>query len=923
MDERKQRWIVALILTAAGLFGNVVSVPLFFGVDFLFGSVFCLMAVGLLGLWPAVAVTLIVSSYTFFLWNHPFAILIFTGEVVAVGCAMRRGYRNLVFLDWLFWMALGMPLVWLFYSGFMSMNTSGWLVIMLKQAVNGVFNAVISSFLLLLLGLRWKGHGVPALRWHPERISMRQVLFMVLTAVVMAPVLAGTILDSRREFAEIGRRVRNDLNRTTEDTLTHIDDWLQDNLRAVRELAGIAREIGVRQSPELQLATMSVARLNSHFHNMYVADATATTIAFHPPTNHLGQSTLGISFADREYFPQLKTTREPVLSDVFLGRGGVFDLIGILSVPILDGDDFLGFALGAIDLEDVSNLLKDNVHSTHLHLTLFDSTGQNIASTGPDHSTPPPGLDPGPDWDVIPIGGGNSQWLPGDRGLNPMVRWRQSFYTRQSSVDVIGSWRILAQIPVAPYQSTLYRTYIINLATALVMISFGFVIAEILSRRICAPLTRLAALTTDMPDQLQDKQPVCWPESALEEVSLLIGNFQRMMDRLQEHLKNLKAMEDEHVRIARLRALGEMAAGVSHNLNNILVGVFGHAQLLQMISRDPDVLVETENILVAAGQARDLVRRLNHAVRGGDSDQPEAVDLNMAVHKAVQTTRPRWKDEPESANIPIVLELDLDETIPAVVGTEAGLGSILVNLIFNAVDAMPEGGTLRLESAPGPKPDTVTLIVSDTGVGMDQATVDRVFEPFFTTKCNIGTGLGLSTVYGTVNRWGGAVDVRSAPGQGTTFTLTLHVFAQEQSREQGAANTAPDRRRRILLVDDDERVRRVVSRLISDRHTVVTASSGPEAIRLVDEDRFDIALIDLGMPDMAGNQVAERLRRVQPFLVTVMISGWDLNRDDERLAPFDLTLSKPFADVTEVRHCIERAVELHDQRVRDGSGSKA
>ncbi len=239
--------------------------------------------------------------------------------------------------------------------------------------------------------------------------------------------------------------------------------------------------------------------------------------------------------------------------------------------------------------------------------------------------------------------------------------------------------------------------------------------------------------------------------------------------RLKEEVAERERTERSLVRLERLRALGELSAGISHNLNNILTGVMGPALMLKSRNTDPETTRGIEEIIRSGLRARDLVSRLHKAVRGQD-DGTEPVDVNIVVQNAVQDARPRWKDEAEAKGITIEVVTETQD-VPTIRGNTSGMHDIVINLLFNAIDAMPKGGTIHVSTAPC---ETGTrLVVTDTGHGMDKETLDRVFEPFFTTKMDVGTGLGLSTVYGTVTRWGGQIDLESEPGIGTTFVVSL------------------------------------------------------------------------------------------------------------------------------------------------------
>lgn len=254
-----------------------------------------------------------------------------------------------------------------------------------------------------------------------------------------------------------------------------------------------------------------------------------------------------------------------------------------------------------------------------------------------------------------------------------------------------------------------------------------------------------------------------------------------------EDITDRKLTEEKLLSLERMRAMAQMTAGISHNLNNILVGVTAHCQLLQKGSEDSAVLKEAAAIMKSAKRAENLVRRLEWAVLGRD-EEIEAISLNAHILQAVREIRGYCASNSELGSRPIEIFTALDD-IPAVRGSSSGMHDVLINVLLNAVDAMPNGGTITVTSRNAG--DCVALAVRDSGEGMDEATRRRVFEPFFTTKAQVGTGLGMSTAYGAVTSWGGHIDVDSLPGRGTTFTLTFKKWA---SKGQAASEGAPQGR---------------------------------------------------------------------------------------------------------------------------------
>jgi two-component system, cell cycle sensor histidine kinase and response regulator CckA len=375
-----------------------------------------------------------------------------------------------------------------------------------------------------------------------------------------------------------------------------------------------------------------------------------------------------------------------------------------------------------------------------------------------------------------------------------------------------------------------------------------------------------------------------------------------------------KRTEKELIHLERLRAVGELSAGVSHNLNNILTNVLGPAQLLKRKTDDPELLLEVDSIVTSAIRARDLVHDLHRSVRTPEEKSLYPVAVDQILTQTVETSRPRWRDEPEAQGISIEMVTQWGG-VPPIQGTEAGLHDIFTNFIFNAVDAMPEGGMITIGTQH--IEDQVEISFSDTGTGMNEETKRRIFEPFFTTKMDLGTGLGLSTVHSTVTRWGGTIEVDSTPREGTTFTLCFPVSAGKVIREEGRTAVESTRSGMVLVVDDDEAICRLLSRLLSEHHEVEITTDGLQALERFAPGKYDVVILDLGMPRISGDQMLEQMIEIDPHVATVLSTGWGLSDTDARVSSFDFRIVKPFDDLDEVEGVVTRAIELHDQRIRE------
>lgn len=384
---------------------------------------------------------------------------------------------------------------------------------------------------------------------------------------------------------------------------------------------------------------------------------------------------------------------------------------------------------------------------------------------------------------------------------------------------------------------------------------------------------------------------------------------------LQQEMYERKQAEKELVRFERLRALSELSAGVSHNMNNLLTGILGPAELLQCVD-DPEKIDAYLNMIVRSSQRMaDVVNRLHLSVAIESPGEMGKTCLEEAVLATIDLTRPRWKDEAESKGVAIVVETDLAKT-PAIYAQEQELRDVLTHLIFNAIEAMRDGGTITIKTVG--KEDQVILSVMDTGVGMDEAVLARIFDPFFSTKMDVGSGLGLSLVRGTLQRWGGTVEVQSELGEGTTFTLALPIWKEEVlQREEDAVRPDVIPRKRILVVDDEDVVLRIIESALRHHHDVDVAMGGEEGMALFDAGEYDLALIDLGMPNMPGDQVAKFIKEKKPEVMTLMVTGWNLDPEDERLTWFDGLMTKPFDSLNALRDVVAKMAVAHEERLSE------
>lgn len=376
------------------------------------------------------------------------------------------------------------------------------------------------------------------------------------------------------------------------------------------------------------------------------------------------------------------------------------------------------------------------------------------------------------------------------------------------------------------------------------------------------------------------------------QVGLALENA-RLYAEIEEALAQLKAAQEGLVRTETLRAVGELAAGAAHHLNNLLAVVVGRLDLALENPPGPERRRYLEVAFKAARDSADVIRRMQLFARMTQVHLVEVVDLNEIVADVIELTRPRWREEPNRRGLHIDVSTEPGE-IPPVHAEPAALREVLVNLVLNAVDALPAGGRIQIRT--WTSPDWVCCAVSDTGVGMTPDIERRALEPFFTTKGLKSIGLGLSMGYGILRRHGGDLTIESVTGEGTTVTIRLPVGG-EQRETLSEVSTQPSTSLTILVIDDELEVRAaLVEMLAAQGHAVHQAPGGTEGlIVLAGLTVVDVVFTDLGMPGMTGWEVARAIKAQRPTVPVVLVTGWGTGPEEttrERGA-VDLVLAKP------------------------------
>jgi len=376
---------------------------------------------------------------------------------------------------------------------------------------------------------------------------------------------------------------------------------------------------------------------------------------------------------------------------------------------------------------------------------------------------------------------------------------------------------------------------------------------------------------------------------------------------LQGAFDDLRLTQQSVMQQERLRALGQMASGIAHDINNAISPISLYTELL--LETEPNLSDRARDYLQTIQRSTDdvahTVTRMREFSRQREPQlTSSAVQINVLVQQVIDISRARWSNMPQERGVVIQMVTQLVSDPPAFMAVESEIREALVNLIFNAADAMADGGTLTLRTKVAPNPaaqQRIAVEVCDTGVGMSEETRRHCLEPFFTTKGERGTGLGLAMVYGIVQRHGGEIEIESAPGLGTTFRLLFPIAAAAVESGKPAAELAVPARQRILIVDDDPLLIRSLRDILErDGHMVVIAHGGQEGIETfraacAGSDTFAAVFTDLGMPSVDGRQVASAVKAASPFTPVILLTGWGerLLADGDIPPHVDQVLSKP------------------------------
>ena len=378
-------------------------------------------------------------------------------------------------------------------------------------------------------------------------------------------------------------------------------------------------------------------------------------------------------------------------------------------------------------------------------------------------------------------------------------------------------------------------------------------------------------------------------------------------------ITSIKRLQQQLEQSQKLKALGQMALGIAHDFNNVLSAILGRAQLLRRDLLNQQALESGLEIIEKASlDATEMIRRTQQFARSAKDTDLAPVDINEIANDVVEITRPRWQDQAQNSGINITVSVHPGK-VPRIMGNASDLREVLTNLVFNSIEAMPCGGAINIKT--GINRDGVSISISDTGTGMPEQVKRKVFEPFFTTKGTHNSGLGLSIARGIIDKHNGNIGIDSGEGCGTTVTINLPIAKALEKMEQPTHAPVKAASANILVIDDEPMIRDLFREILArDGHEITLSASSREGLRVFGKGRYDIVYTDLGMPEVSGWEVASAIKKRDPSIVVVMVTGWGTQIDSKKSeeSGVDFVISKPF-QVHQLRDSVAQAMEIREK----------
>ncbi len=552
--------ILFFALILAGLAGNFFPFSIV-NAHFVFGSISAMLVLQIFGPAKGIAAAFFISSYTWFAWNHPNAVITMTGEMIFVVWLLSGTRVHLVMADLFYWVFAGIPIGCLCFHFISGMPVSNALFLVSKQALNGIANALAARLIFILYSLHSK----------TVYISFREILSNLIALFMLIAAMGMLVISSRTDLAETDQQIRGTLVRNGLRITHSLQNWLEDREHSIVHLA----EMAARLSPEQMQTGMDQMRMSdSNFLRISRLDKNGIATAFSPLTDALGRSNIGKDFSDRSHIPMLRQNLQPVLSEVMISRFGTSEPVAILLAPVISDGEYAGAIGGVLNFSRIKNVLDVTVQGQEIFYTLTDRNSRVILSTRKDQQTMSPFSRA--KGSIHAEGEGISQWIPDlPSNTSTIDLWGKSLYITEFTIGDLSEWKMILEQAVEPFQKKLYKTYTRRFAVVFLILLVLMALAEFLSRHVLASTENLSRLTLDLPAQIAEKDSIIWPESMILETNRLIHNFRQMTDLVRAKFSEIRQLNESlELRVLeRTEDLRKSEQSLAITLNSIGDGV--------------------------------------------------------------------------------------------------------------------------------------------------------------------------------------------------------------------------------------------------------------------------------------------------------------------------------------------------------------
>lgn len=802
-----QRFIGLIVLMIAGFVGNYCRWTLFFDIDFIFGSIAVWIVVCLYGVkWGTFAG--FVSGYcTYLIWHHPYTAITFTVEALFVGWLFhRRQQNNIVLLDGLFWLVLGMPLVWLFYAIILKVAPTQALIILMKQPVNGIFNALIASLILT---------HTPIHRWvkRPAAIStlsLEQTLFNLLVAFVSVPTLILIVLASHQVVHDIQSNVQVNLNDASRYLKVEVQRWYERRINAIDGLA----ELVSLKSNLIQQNAAFLSRSFADFRYIHILDASGLKI-LELDRNVTNPNS---AFDENKYFEQLRQDPQPFISPVILSESPNLP-VAVLGVPIFRDRQLAGAIFCEIDLSLLSKFLRTSVGEELLQVIIIDQQ-QTVAASTKQEWVGNVDFNWRKDGNLNQISTDTYQWLPTKSRLI-MVQWQNSLFVKESVINQDIPWQLVVQISATPQADQIQQVHSRNMALLLLISGLALILATVVSRRLVKPLNQLADITTNLPNKLSEQEPVYWLRSSITELSILVKNFRSMAFSLKQKFREIslanellekrvqertQALQEANTalelevrerqqaqqdldllnaelenrvvqRTAQLEAankeLESFSYSVSHDLRAPLRAIDGFSRILEEDYGDRLDEEGKRYLKIVRDNAKRMGELIDDLLNLSRLTRKQVSRRSLSVNKLIEQILG------DSDFLVAIAKQQIELVIADLPDCEADISlltQVWINLISNAIKYTGKTENARIEIGYQVIDDQGTYFIRDNGAGFDMQYADKLFGVFQRMHRDHefeGTGIGLAIVQRIIQQHGGKIWANAAVNQGATFYFTI------------------------------------------------------------------------------------------------------------------------------------------------------